>query len=100
MIYACDRLDYSVRAAAQSPELTCLFPKSSTDSRSWALAASFIRNQNCRLQNEWLWPIDRHALYLVPFRQQPPRSVEFGADPFGVPTIHPLCVSPPRGRPQ
>ena len=33
----------------------------------------------------------------VPFRQRPLRCVEFGADPFGLPTIHPLCVLPPRG---
>ena len=29
-----------------------------------------IRYQNSRLQNEWLWPIDR-AGHLVPFRRQP-----------------------------
>jgi hypothetical protein len=58
-----------------------------------------IRDQNSRPQNGWLWPIDQ-AGHLVPFRQQPLQSAEFGANPFGAPTIHPPCASPPRERPQ
>ena len=52
----------------------------------------FIRSS--RPRNGWLWPIDR-AGHLVAFRRQPLRSVEFGAGPFAVPTIHPPCVLPP-----
>ena len=64
---------------------------------SWhpTLATLSIRYQNSRPQNGWLWPIDQ-AGHLVPFRQQPPRSVEFGAVLFGVPTIRQPFVLPPR----
>jgi hypothetical protein len=56
--------------------------------------ASFII-RNSRPRNGWLWPTDR-AGSLVPFYRQPLQYVEFGAVPFGVPTIHQPCVLPPR----
>jgi len=55
----------------------------------------YISARYSRLQNEWLWPIDR-AGHLVPFRRQPLRSVESAAGPFGAPTIHQPYVLPPR----
>jgi hypothetical protein len=58
-------------------------------------AAAWFVIRGSRPHNGELWPIDR-AGHLVPFRQQPLPSVEFGAVPFGVPTIHPPCVLPPR----
>ena len=50
------------------------------------MRAAWFVIRGSRLQSGWLWPIDR-AGRLVPFRQQPLRFVEFGADPLGVPTF-------------
>jgi hypothetical protein len=48
-----------------------------------------------RPRNGWLWTIDPPG-HLVLFVQLPLRCVEFGAVPFGWPTIHPPCALPPR----
>src|ERR1700736_4203125 len=84
-----------LRTMGRSGYLCLVKPSDSAKVAPPSTKNSVIRYQNSRRQSGWLWPIDQ-AGHLVPSRQQPIRSVEFDADPFGIPTIHRPFALPSR----